>query len=335
MMATMKAFQPPKTRSFGEASDSHKVNVLVVDDHPQNLVAMEAIVAAPDRNVVIAASGEEALKYLLEEDCGVVVLDVKLGGMDGYETAALIRKREKTRSLPIIFVTSYNKEEADVVKGYSHGAVDYIFKPIVPEILNSKISVFVELFKKTEDLRRKNEDLERAEKELMRTKAAARLIKHAPDPVFVSDLRGTILQANDAVSELLGLRAEEVLEQSLAQFVTEQETIELMAALREVVERGVTRNVRLNPRNSVGEIIPTMLNASALRDTDEKVIGAIGILRDMRAYEAVVRDLERSRSTLIDKIRDLEKFEEVVVGRELKMITMEKELEKLKGENRS
>jgi PAS domain S-box-containing protein len=158
------------------------------------------------------------------------------------------------------------------------------------------------------------------------------IIANAPDPVFVSDLEGKILQANDAVSELLGFRKDEVLEQSLSRFISPEETREFTAALREVVERGVTRNARLNPRSASGEVIPTTLNASALRDPDGKVIGAIGILRDMRAYEQVVRDLEQSKAELVEKILDLEKFEEVVVGRELKMIALEKELEGLRAE---
>src|SRR5436853_379438 len=157
-------------------------------------------------------------------------------------------------------------------------------------------------------------------------------IANAPDPVFVSDLEGKILQANDAVSQLLGFRQDEVLEQSLSRFISPEETREFTAALREVVERGVTRNARLNPRSASGEVIPTTLNASALRDPEGKVIGAIGIFRDMRAYEQVVRDLERSKSELQEKILDLEKFEEVVVGRELKMIALEKELESLRKE---
>src|SRR5438552_1060682 len=117
------------------------------------------------------------------------------------------------------------------------------------------------------------------------------LIKNAPDPVFVSDLVGEILPANDAVSQLLGFRQDAVLEPALSRFISPEETREFTAALREVVERGVTRNARLNPRSTSGEVIPTTLNASALRDPDGKVIGAIGILRDMRAYEQVVRDL--------------------------------------------
>jgi PAS domain S-box-containing protein len=136
-------------------------------------------------------------------------------------------------------------------------------------------------------------------RELDKARAYAEsLIKNAPDPVFVSDLQGKILQANDAVYTLLGFRTAEVVEQSLSRFISVDETREFMAALREVVARGVTRNARLNPRSVSGEVIPTTLNASALRDADGAVNGAIGILRDMRAYEMVVGDLEESRRKL-------------------------------------
>src|SRR5437667_84371 len=111
------------------------------------------------------------------------------------------------------------------------------------------------------------------------------IIANAPDPVFVSDLEGKILQANDAVSALLGFRPDELIEQSLSRFISPEETREFTAALREVVERGVTRNARLNPRSASGEVIPTTLNASALRDPDGKVIGASGILRDMHELD--------------------------------------------------
>jgi PAS domain S-box-containing protein len=170
-------------------------------------------------------------------------------------------------------------------------------------------------------------------RELDKARAYAEsLIKNAPDPVFVSDLEGKILQANDAVFALLGFRPDELIEQSLSRIISSEETRGFLAALREVVERGVTRNARLNPRSASGEVIPTTLNASALRDPDGKVIGAIGILRDMREYEQVVQDLEKSKRELQEKILDLEKFEEVVVGRELKMIALEKELETLQKE---
>src|SRR5438067_1635654 len=123
-------------------------------------------------------------------------------------------------------------------------------------------------------------------RELDKARAYAEsLIKNAPDPVFVSDLNGKILQANDAVSQLLGFRPDEVIEQSLSRFISPEETREFTAALREVVARGVTRNAPLNPRSSRGQGIPTSLNASALREPDGTVIGAIGILRDMRELD--------------------------------------------------
>ncbi len=123
-------------------------------------------------------------------------------------------------------------------------------------------------------------------RELDKARAYAEsLIKFAPDPVFVSDLEGKILQANDAVSELLGFRPDELIEQSLSRFISPEETREFTAALREVVAKGVTRDARLNPRSASGEVIPATLNASALRDPDGRVIGAIGILRDMRELD--------------------------------------------------
>jgi PAS domain S-box-containing protein len=123
-------------------------------------------------------------------------------------------------------------------------------------------------------------------RELDKARAYAEsLIKFAPDPVFVSDLEGKILQANDAVSQLLGFRPDELIEQSLSKFISHEETREFTAALREVVAKGVTRNARLNPRSASGEVIPTSLNASALRDATGTVIGAIGILRDMRELD--------------------------------------------------
>src|SRR5207249_1530344 len=111
------------------------------------------------------------------------------------------------------------------------------------------------------------------------------IIANAPDPVFVSDLEGRILQANEAISELLGFRQDELLEQSLSRFISPEESREFTDALREVVERGVTRNAMLHPRSATGAVIPTSLNASALRDVEGRVIGRIGILRDLRELD--------------------------------------------------
>lgn len=312
-----------------------KPRLLLVDDNPQNLLALETILAADDRIVVTAQSGEEALKRLLDDDYSAVLLDIKLSGIDGYETAGLIRARERTRDVPIIFLTSYNKDDADVVKGYAYGAVDYIFKPIVPEILASKVNVFVELYKKTQDLEQKNRELMRAQDELVRTKAAETLIKHAPDPLFVTDLHANILLANNAACELLGLESDGLGYDSLSRFLPDDEVAQFTSALREVTDTGLSRYVELHLRSVSGKATPTTLNASAWRGADGKIIGAIGILRDMTEYMRVLGDLQRSKEELQEKINDLEKFEEVVVGRELKMIALEKELKAFKSQPRT
>jgi signal transduction histidine kinase len=143
--------------------------ILIVDDDVNNLLALERILERPDRIVIKARSGDESLRCLLVQDVAVLLLDIRMAEMDGYETAALIRKREKTQSLPIIFLTAFKKEDADVLKGYSFGAVDYIFKPIVPDILCAKVDIFVELYKRTTALVRKNEVLERTEHKLLDT----------------------------------------------------------------------------------------------------------------------------------------------------------------------
>src|SRR6266404_2966061 len=150
-------------------------------------------------------------------------------------------------------------------------------------------------------------------RELDKARAYAEsLIKNAPDPVFVSDLEGKIHQANDAVSHLFGFRQDEVVEQSVSRFLGADETREFVAALREVVEHGVSRNVRLHPGSASGEVISTTLNASALRAADGNVIGAIGILRDMRAYEQVLHDLEDSRRELRDADQAKDRFLAIV-----------------------
>ncbi|MBI2939526.1 MAG: hybrid sensor histidine kinase/response regulator [Chloroflexi bacterium] len=143
-----------------------KVKVLLVDDEPANLVAMEAILQGLGTAVVKAGAGREALRHLLLDEFAVVVLDVKMPGMDGFETAALVRGREQTRDTPIIFLTAAYAGDEFVARGYSLGAVDYLLKPVQPEILRAKVAVFVELFRKREEIRRQAEELRRKNAEL-------------------------------------------------------------------------------------------------------------------------------------------------------------------------
>lgn len=125
-----------------------KAKILLVDDRPENLLALEAILAALDQTLVRAVSGEEALKALLTDDFAVILLDVQMPGMDGFETAAHIKRRERTRDIPIIFLTAINHGPHHTFRGYAAGAVDYISKPFDPWVLRAKVSVFVDLYMK-------------------------------------------------------------------------------------------------------------------------------------------------------------------------------------------
>lgn len=129
--------------------------VLLVDDQPANLVSLEAILEAEDRELIKANSGPEGLKVLLKKDISLVLLDVQMPGMDGFEMAELMRQRKDTQSIPIIFVTAISKEKQYVFKGYQVGAVDYLFKPLDPVILQSKVNFFLQLDRQRRELQQK------------------------------------------------------------------------------------------------------------------------------------------------------------------------------------
>src|SRR2546429_4482810 len=163
--------------------DPAAVRILLVDDIPQNLLALEAMLGDPRLDLVRAKSGAEALRRVLQDDFAVILLDVLMPGIDGLETAALIRARERSRDTPIIFFTAAGRDEDLIARGYALGAVDYIVKPVHPAILRSKVAVFVELFRNTAQVReqaaalaRLNADLEervRARTALHQTAQAA------------------------------------------------------------------------------------------------------------------------------------------------------------------
>jgi signal transduction histidine kinase len=139
-----------------------KINILLVDDNLANLLSLETILQAPDRNLVRASSGDDALRFLLRDEAAVILLDVRMPVIDGLETAALIRSRECMRAIPIIFLTAFDSGgAAHIARGYALGAVDYITKPINPEALKSKVAVFVELYRKTEQIKQLYSDLQR------------------------------------------------------------------------------------------------------------------------------------------------------------------------------
>ncbi|MBW3636851.1 MAG: response regulator, partial [Armatimonadetes bacterium] len=140
-----------------------QANVLLVDDRPENLLALRAILEPVGCRLVDAHSGMEALKHLLQDEFALILMDVQMPGLDGFETTTLIKERERTRHIPIIFVTAISKEQNYIFQGYSAGAVDYISKPFDPVILRSKVMVFIELWAKTEQIKQQAEMLRRNE----------------------------------------------------------------------------------------------------------------------------------------------------------------------------
>ena len=175
-----------------EALDDVRPRVLLVDDDERNLLAV-AEVLDDLGEVVLARSGEEALRHLLRGEFAVILLDVYMPGMDGYETAQIIRKREQTKGIPIVFLSAVNKETEHLLRGYSMGAVDYVFKPVDPVVLRSKVTVFVDLFAKTKEIERKaaqeqalNAELLRAEQELRRAEERqAAIIQSLPMVLYL------------------------------------------------------------------------------------------------------------------------------------------------------
>ncbi len=169
-----------------DAASEDRARVLLVDDDERNLLAVQSILEDLGE-VVPARSGEEALRHLLKGEFAVILLDVYMPGMDGYETAQIIRSREQTKGIPIVFLSAVNKETEHLMRGYSMGAVDYVFKPVDPIVLRSKVAVFVDLFAKTKEIERKarqeqalldatlraNAERLRAEQELAPGRAAA------------------------------------------------------------------------------------------------------------------------------------------------------------------
>jgi signal transduction histidine kinase len=145
--------------------------ILAVDDDARNLFAVEQMLRAPGIEVVTAGSGEAALRHVLQDDFAVILLDVQMPRIDGYEVAGLIRSRARSSRVPIIFLTAYNKDDLHVFRGYSAGAVDYVFKPIEPLILKSKVDVFVDLYRKSEEIRRQGEEERRLLMENLRVRS--------------------------------------------------------------------------------------------------------------------------------------------------------------------
>ena len=204
------------------------VSILLVDDRPENLLALEAILEPLNQHLVRALSGDEALKKVLIHDFAVILLDVQMPGINGFETAKLIKSRERSRYIPIIFLTAINKEDAYVFEGYSVGAVDYLFKPFQPDILRSKVAVFVDLYQKQRQLNEQERLLregERRELELQHTAElhasearTAEIVNTAMDAIISFDDDRRITLFNRAAETMFLCSASDAIGQPIDRF---------------------------------------------------------------------------------------------------------------------
>jgi signal transduction histidine kinase/DNA-binding response OmpR family regulator len=181
--------------------NDEKVNILIVDDLPEKLLVIETVLEGLGQNLVMAHSGREALRYLLDREFAVILLDVNMPEMDGLETAAMIRTRRQSAHTPIIFITAFN-DDMHTAQGYSLGAVDYIFSPVVPEILRKKVGVFVDLFKKTQQVRRQAEEHVALAREQAARAAAEEATRRS---TFLAEASSVLTKSLDYDATLRGL----------------------------------------------------------------------------------------------------------------------------------
>ncbi|HMI48527.1 MAG TPA: ATP-binding protein [Gemmatimonadaceae bacterium] len=183
------------------------VNILLVDDRPENLLALEAILEPLGQTLVRANSGPEALRQVLANEFAVMLLDVQMPGMNGFEVAEIIKSRERSRTIPIIFLSAISKEDAYVFKGYSMGAVDYVFKPFNPDVLKSKVSVFVDLFVKQGELQRQGELLRDSQKRELELEHRTSLLEaEARSAAKLSQMNEELHRRQVALEQAMGAR---------------------------------------------------------------------------------------------------------------------------------
>jgi PAS domain S-box-containing protein len=233
---TVPAVRLAVGRSADAAGDA-PVTVLLVDDRNENLLALEAILEPLGYRTVRAASGEEALRELLAEDVAVILLDVQMPGMNGFETARMIKSRERTRYIPIVFLTAISKEEEYVFEGYAVGAVDYLFKPFHPEILRSKVAALVDLHLRQRRVTAQEQRLREAERQALELKHMRELlqsdqryrdiVRSAMDSIIAFDASGTITLFNAAAERMFRCTAAKALGRPIAEFFPQTSRPEL------------------------------------------------------------------------------------------------------------
>jgi PAS domain S-box-containing protein len=272
-----------------------RVNILLVDDQPNNLLALESILSETGENLVTAQSGSQALRHLLHTDFAVVLLDVQMPDLDGFETANLIRQRDRSRDTPIIFLTALSRSESNVFRGYELGAVDYIFKPFHPDILRSKVNVFVELFKKREAFKRQAHELQRL------IKQNELILKAAAEGVFGVGMDGVTTFVNPAAARMIGRQPAEIAGTDIHTLVHPVfpgvMTCDVATCRLRAVVHGEPSYDEIQDTffRTDGTSFPVEFSASPMRDLGGELLGSVIMFRDVTERRAAAHAAEAER----------------------------------------
>uniref|UniRef100_UPI001ABA2821 hybrid sensor histidine kinase/response regulator n=1 Tax=Aetokthonos hydrillicola TaxID=1550245 RepID=UPI001ABA2821 len=289
-----------------------KVNVLLVDDHPENLLVLEAILDSLGQNLVQATSGAQALRHLLNQDFAVILLDVQMPEMDGFETANLIRQRERSRYTPIIFLTAFNTSDNMVFKGYSLGAVDYLFKPIEPEILKSKVAAFVELFQKTAEVKRQAAQLIAMNNELKKREEMFRSLSAcSPVGIFLTDIEGKCTYTNPRYQFIYGINQEESLNEGWVKAIHPEDRGWVTTSWYTACQEGREYKGEFRIFTSAGIERWVYVSSSPMLCEQCQVIGYVGTLED-------ITDRKQAEEEHIKLIREQTAREEAETANRLK-----------------
>jgi PAS domain S-box-containing protein len=278
--------------------------ILVVDDQPDTLTALEALLAPLGREIVTARSGEEALRRLLDEDFGVIVMDVRMPGMDGFETVELIKWRPRHEDTAIVFLTGADADSAQIRRGYSAGAVDYIVKPVDPDVLRSKVAVLLALAEKTAELRE--------------SEARFRIaFQSAPIGIGLSEVDGGWIEVNGALCEMIGLSHDEMLARPPVEIAhPDDRPREQKAVARLVEENWGSHQAEVRFVRSDGELRYALVNVSLALDAHDKPLHLIWQLLDMtdRRRAAIESAARAQAETVAEALSKLQRVTEAALG---------------------
>jgi PAS domain S-box-containing protein len=256
------------------------VKILMIDDRPENLLALEVLLAGENYTFVKATSGKEALKILLkEQDFAIILMDVLMPVMDGFETAKLIRESEKFRYVPIIFLTANTDKQEDIFKGYETGAVDFMVKPLSKEILKAKVSVFAELYKKNIELARQGEFMKELNTQLKQQSTYVRsLIEASIDAMFTINSEGVITDMNDALEKITGVPREKIKNTNFVDYFTRPKIAR--EVYEDVFAKGSIEDYLLSIHHTSGKNTEVICNGSVYKDEKGNVLGAVIVARE-------------------------------------------------------